>query len=152
MQLLVAGCWVLGEGGARTEVGATHPPTHPPSQTSRPLHTIPHPITPTHPPVQTAALDPSSSIILPTVIREGKPCGFMIRSGTSPRSEKGMSLCTVGQEAIGLVGRLVGRLVGWLAGWVGFVIRLGTRPCSEEICLSASDKRTVGWKRKLCRQ
>lgn len=46
--------------------------------------------------MQTAALEPSSSIILPTVIREGKPCGFMMRSGTSPRSVKGMSDCRVG--------------------------------------------------------
>ena len=34
-----------------------------------------------------------SSIILPTVMRDGKPCGFMMMSGQMPRSEKGMSSC-----------------------------------------------------------
>ena len=36
-------------------------------------------------------LEPSSSIILPTVMREGKPWGFMMMSGQMPESEKGMS-------------------------------------------------------------
>ena len=39
----------------------------------------------------TAALPASSSSILPTVMREGKPCGFMMRSGTMPLSVKGRS-------------------------------------------------------------
>eukprot|EP00976_Prorocentrum_cordatum_P050679 1023102-Prorocentrum_minimum.AAC.1 len=38
---------------------------------------------------------PSSSIIFPTVMREGKPCGFMMRSGHTPASLKGKSSCGV---------------------------------------------------------
>ena len=69
-------------------------------------------------PVHTAALEPSSSIILPTVMREGKPCGFMIRSGASPRSLKGMSDCKQQrgqpQREIQIKGEAGGRRHGWV--------------------------------------
>ena len=42
---------------------------------------------------RTAALAAISSIILPTVMREGKPCGFMMMSGVMPWSVNGMSSC-----------------------------------------------------------
>ena len=44
-------------------------------------------------PSSSPALPPNNSIIFPTVIREGNPCGFMIKSGVMPRSENGKSLC-----------------------------------------------------------
>ena len=42
---------------------------------------------------RTAALAAISSIILPTVMRDGKPCGFMMMSGQMPWSLNGMSSC-----------------------------------------------------------
>ena len=42
---------------------------------------------------RTAALAAISSIILPTVMRDGKPCGFMMISGVMPWSVNGMSSC-----------------------------------------------------------
>ena len=44
-------------------------------------------------PARTPAFPETSSIILPTVMREGKPCGFMMMSGVMPWSVKGMSVC-----------------------------------------------------------
>ena len=44
-------------------------------------------------PAHAPALLPKSSIILPTVIRDGNPWGFIIKSGQTPLSLKGMSSC-----------------------------------------------------------
>ena len=58
-------------------------------ETESPLKAVPSPIRPS----STPAFAAMSSIILPTVMREGKPCGFMMMSGEMPWSVNGMSSC-----------------------------------------------------------